>query len=74
MDAEPCGVCDYGVPSACTCRKPVIESDFCDCCGGSVLQCTCEWETRYCVDRIEGGEAIGPGYEVERCIKHEGWQ
>lgn len=48
------------------------DSDFCECCGGTPDECSCSWEERYCVDRIEAGEATGPGYYVERCVKHEG--
>ena len=47
-------------------------SEFCECCGGHVLkECSCEWGERYCVDRIEGGEASGPGYYIEWCTAHD---
>lgn len=50
---------------------PICHGEaFCECCGGSVVECSCEWETRYCMDRIEGGEATSPGYEVEVCRVH----
>ena len=52
-------------------RGSVTDSIYCECCGGSEMECSCEIGERFVVDRLEGGEANGPGYYVEWCETHD---
>jgi hypothetical protein len=52
-------------------RLDAHESLFCECCGATVMRCTCEFGEFFVVDQLERGEATEPGHYEQHCITHE---